>query len=294
MLVDETDRVVIGRIGELLQRDLPDSYRGWPVRFATTWDADVTHRVEVATVGRFAASRLGVNPVHGLSVLDWLTMTGQGMLEVTAGPVFADQTSELGPVRALLRWYPPDIDRYVLAAGWQRISQDMPLLGRTGQLGDELGSRLLSASLARDLMRQAFLLDRRWHPYGKWFGAMFAALPSAPPLAGLITTLACAEHWRQREDALAAAIETMLSLQRARGMRTPARGVISFFDRPYRGVDSAMHESLLAEITDPEVARLPPGVGCVEQWADNTDVLAEPSRRAALTAAYRAWISPPG
>ena len=51
-----------------------------------------------------------------------------------------------------------------------------------------------------------------------------------------------------------------------------------------------MPEGLLAGITDPDVARLPV-VGSVEQWADATDVLASPGRRAVLQSAYRAWAA---
>jgi hypothetical protein len=65
--------------------------------------------------------------------------------------------------------------------------------------------------------------------------------------------------------------------------------VIPFFDRPYRTVDGAVPERLLSCITDPDVARLPPMVGSIEQWVDCTDVLASPGRRAALQTAYRAW-----
>ena len=67
--------------------------------------------------------------------------------------------------------------------------------------------------------------------------------------------------------------------------------MIPFFDRPYRTVDQAVPQGLLAGIADPDVARLPPLVGAIEQWADSTDVLSSPGRRAALQAAYRAWIS---
>jgi hypothetical protein len=48
-------------------------------------------------------------------------------------------------------------------------------------------------------------------------------------------------------------------------------------------------EGLLAAVTDPEVARLPPMVGSVEQWAGSVDVLSSPGRRAALRAAYQDW-----
>jgi hypothetical protein len=72
-----------------------------------------------------------------------------------------------------------------------------------------------------------------------------------------------------------------------------ARGfaVIPFFDRPYRTVDRAVPQQLLASITSPGVTRLPPMVGSIEQWIDSTDVLSSPVRRAALQAAYRAWAS---
>ena len=57
------------------------------MRFPVTWDSSVSHKVEVATVADFAVSRLGVDRTGGLSVLDWLSVTGQSVLEVTAGPV---------------------------------------------------------------------------------------------------------------------------------------------------------------------------------------------------------------
>jgi hypothetical protein len=86
----------------------------------------------------------------------------------------------------------------------------------------------------------------------------------------------------------------LLDAQRERGQPAPASAVIPFFDRPYRTVDRAVPDALLAAITDPDVARLPPLVGAVEQWADSTDVLSSPGRRAALQAVYRAWMSDPG
>lgn len=70
--------------------------------------------------------------------------------------------------------------------------------------------------------------------------------------------------------------------------------MIPFFDRPYRTVDQAVPAALLGGITNPDVARLPPLIGAIEQWADSTDVLSSPGRRAALQAVYRAWMSDRG
>src|SRR5215469_15583569 len=178
LLVDEPDRDAVPQVIGLLDRGLPDSYRGYPVKFGVTWAPALKHNVEVATVAKFAASRLGVDPTRELSVLDWLVLTGQCVLEVIAGPIFADRTTELARVRRMLRWYPPDIERYVLAAGWRLLSQEMPFVGRAADRGDELGSRLLSTRLAGDLMWLAFAVSRRWPPYPKWRGTVFRALRS--------------------------------------------------------------------------------------------------------------------
>jgi hypothetical protein len=289
LLVDEEARDQVPLISRLLEEQLPERFLEFPVRFPLTRDPSVSHRVDVAIVADFTAGLLGVDPTGGLSVPDWLCLTGQSVLEVTAGPVFADDTRALAPARALLAWYPPDAERYVLAGGWQRLCQLMPFVGRTAEAGDELGSRLLSAKLAGDLVWLAFALSRRWAPYAKWRGTAFRSLPVAGPLGPLLGAATAAPAWREREDALAGACEVLLDRQRERGLPAPDAAVIHFHSRPFRTVDSAVPQLLLAGITDPDVARLPPMVGSVEQWVDSTDVLSGARRRVALRAAYRAW-----
>jgi hypothetical protein len=162
-------------------------------------------------------------------------------------------------------------------------------VGRTAGAGDELGSRLLSARLAEDVLLLAFALSRRWAPYAKWRGTVFRSLPIAARLGPLLDAAAAAPGWRERENALAAACEVLLSMQREQKQPAPESAVIPFFDRPYRTVDQAVPQGLLAAITDPDVARLPPMVGSIEQWADGTAVLSSPGRRVVLQTAYRAW-----
>ena len=290
LLVDEADGQAVPRISELLERKLPESYRGYPVRFPVTWDRSLSHKVEVATVSGFATSRLGADPTGELSARDWLVLTGQSVLEVTAGPVFTDLTAGLAPARTTLRWYPPDIERYVLAAAWRRLAAEMPMVGRTAERGDEPGSRLLSARLAGDLMWLAFALARRWPPYPKWRGTAFQALDVAADLGGPLAAAATAPAWRARENGLAEACEVLLSAQRARGLPAPAAAVLTFWNRPYRTVDDAVEHALVAGITDPDVIALPL-IGSIEQWVTSVDILTSPARRAALKAAYQARAS---
>jgi len=290
LLVDEDARDQVRRISAILEEELPERFGEFPVRFPVTWDSSLSHKVEVATIADFSASRLGVDPSGGLLAVDWLILTGQSVLEVTAGPVFTDRTRTLAAVRTMLAWYPPDVERYVLAAGWQRICQLLPMVGRTAEAGDELGSRLISSSLAADLVWLAFALSRRWAPYDKWRGTVFGSLPVAAKLGPLLDA-AAAPAWREREEALASACRVLLGVQRERGLPVPDSAVIPFYDRPYRALDEAVPRALLDGITDPDVRRLPAMVGSIEQWVDSVDVLSSPGRRAALQAAYRALAS---
>jgi hypothetical protein len=293
LLVDGADADAVPLTSELLERELPVSYRGLPVRFPVTWDPSLSHKVTVATVADFAESRLGADPVAGLTVPDWLVLTGQGVLEVIAGPVFADRTRELAPARSLLTWYPAGIERYVLACGWRKISEEMPMVGRTASRGDELGSRLLSARLAGSLMWLGFALSRRWAPYPKWRGTVFGTLPVAAALAAPLAEAAMAAGWQAREDGLAGACEVLLDAQRTRGLPAPASAVTPFFERPYRTVSDEISRALLADVTDPMITGLPAGVGSIEQWADNVAVLTSTSHRRALRALYQPGRSRP-
>jgi uncharacterized protein DUF4037 len=160
LLVDEADRAEVTPLDDLLAGALPQTYFGWPVRFGLSWEPAVHHRVQVATVGDFAIDRLGVDPAAGMSTLDWLTLPGQRALEVIAGPLFVDTTAGVGRLRETLRWYPSDMDRYVLAAGWECVAQFVPVHGRVAQRGQHLQSRRLAAAIVGDVMRQAFLVGR--------------------------------------------------------------------------------------------------------------------------------------
>jgi hypothetical protein len=286
LLVDEADRAAIPRLDGVFAARLPERFHGLPTRFMMTWNPVVAHQIYLATVRGFATERLGVDPFAGLSTVDWLTLTGQSVLEVTAGPVYHDSTAELKLLKDRLSWYPPDVERYVLACGWQRLAQRLQMVGRTAQTGQPLQSRLLSADLVGDLMGLAYLLHRRWQPYEKWREAM---LPGADVLSGPLARAVTADDWRDRESALVDAIGILLAWQRDWGLPTPEPAVVPFWDRPYRTVADTVPAALLADITDPALVRLPVRAGRVDQWADCVDVLAHGQRRSALSAMYEAW-----
>jgi hypothetical protein len=290
LLVDQADAAAVPLVRDRLAAELPPAWRDLPVRFATTWDRSESHQVEVATVGGFARSRLTLDPLAGMTAVDWLMLTGQGVLEVTAGPVFSDQTAELARVREVLRWYPAEVDRYVLAAGWLVVSYRLPMHGRAADRGDEAGARVIAGAIAGGLLRLALLVHRRWAPYEKWLGTAVRALPDGATLAGFLTAATSAPDRAGREEAMAAAAEVILDVQRDRGVPVPRPAFTQFWNRPYPHVNPSVLRGLRAGIKDPGLTRLPDDVGAIDQWVGDVEVLARPERRIALAAAYRAWL----
>jgi hypothetical protein len=280
----------VAAVRTLLDRDLPGTFRGMPTRFATSWDAAVVHRVEVMAPEDFATGHLGVGLDGPMDAVDWLALTGQSVLEVAAGPLFCDTDGRIRRLRDTLAWYPPDLWRYTVACDWQRIDQELPFIGRTAQLGDDLGSRLITARLVGVAMHLGFLLHRRWAPYPKWFGTIFAALPIAAEVQPMLNTAIAADTWPAREQALCRALESLLELQRQAGLPAPGSATRPFFDRPFRSLSPDVVAMLGRDIEDPVVRGLPVGVGAIEQWVDNVDVLVDPHRRAAVTAVWRSEL----
>lgn len=104
-----------------LAAELPAEVAGHPTRFATTGDPLARHRVEVTTVDDLARTHLGLAATAPWDALDWLSLTGQAVLEVTAGAVLADSAGELTRLRERLAWYPDEVWRHVVACDWARL-----------------------------------------------------------------------------------------------------------------------------------------------------------------------------
>ncbi|MEV0645745.1 DUF4037 domain-containing protein [Phytomonospora sp. NPDC050363] len=276
--------------------DLPDEFEGLPVRHPH-WGGPARHQVEVGTVAGYFRAQLGVDPADGLTLTDWLTSPTQRLVSLVDGEVFADPEGELESRRLTLRWYPDDVWRYALASAWLRIGQEEAFVGRTGAVGDDLGSAVVTARLARDLMRLAFLVERRWAPYSKWLGTAFARLPIAGRLTPHLGEALAAGDWRAREAALCEAGEILAAATNALGLAAPVEeNARQYYTRDIRVVGGERFTgALVAAITDPEitgllerlgsradaVGRLP---GTIDQAADSVDVLSSPERCRAAAA----------
>jgi hypothetical protein len=213
-----------------------------------------------------------------MTLLDWLATPWQRFAEVTGGAVFYDGLGALTPVRERLRWYPPDVWRYVLAGQWRRIAEEEAFVGRCAEAGDDTGSRLIAARLTREVARLCLLLARRWPPYQKWLGVALASEPAAAEVAAALTRALRAADGERRQQALCDANELAGAWQNRLGpaAEVPA-GRRPYFDRPYPVIEAdRFADALVAAIRDPAVAALP-SAGSIDQVVDNTVVLSSPA-----------------
>ncbi|MGC5221706.1 DUF4037 domain-containing protein [Micromonospora sp. DT81.3] len=266
-------------VDEELERSLPPEFRDLPVRFAFTGRSAQRHHVDVSSAHDFLIAHLGFDPRDGASPRDWLAVSGQAVLEVTAGPLFTDEIGEISAARRTLEWYPDDVWRYVLAADWIRLEQEMPLMGRAGDVGDERGSRIIAARLTQVVMHLAFLLERRFPPYPKWFGTLFDRLPCASELGPIIDRVQTAAGWQDRQSALAEGLQLLLRMQNDAGLTDIPNATIPFWDRPFLHPEPSIEASLLDAVSDEDVRGLPRGLGSIEQRTDLVDILVDPQER---------------
>ncbi|MGI5127096.1 DUF4037 domain-containing protein [Pseudonocardia sp. CA-107938] len=274
----------VPRVRAIIDAGLPESFHGWPVRFSRGDDSPVRHFVGVDTLPGWLRGHLHFEPAVA-TPLDWLAVPQQRLLEATAGPTLADPDGELGRVRAALMWFPDQVHRYLLACAWARIAQEEAFVGRTAQVGDELGSRILAARLARDVMRVAFLLARRYWPYPKWFGSAFARLPIAGELSEQLARAVSATGHAAREAALVEAYGIVARAHNASGLTVPVDPAPRpFHERPFLVLGAERFaEAAAATLTDPWLRGLPL-IGSVDMFADSTDLL-DRDLRAAYAAA---------
>jgi hypothetical protein len=294
-LDDDAHTAWAGPIDHMLAAELPREFWGVPSDLfsvgATTMggaDCPLAHRIRCTTVEQFFRESIGLNPLSTMDAVDWLTITPQYLRAIVSGPVFHDGLGALTRVRERLAWYPTDLWLYLLAAQWRRIDQESPFMARCGDVGDELGSRVVAARMIDELMKLCFLMERVYWPYSKWFGSAFARLDAATSLIPIFHAILDSRQWREREHHLSAAYICVADMHNALQV-TPfiEPRVVPFYSRPYQVPEAARFEAALyARITSPDVRALPRFVGALAQFTHSTDVLDRPLRCQSLREIY--------
>ncbi len=219
----------------------------------------------------------------------WLTWPQQHLLGVTTGRVYSDGLGELETIRKKLQYFPKDVWLYLLMAQWRRIGQEEHFVGRTGDVGDELGSRVMAARIVHDLMFICFLMERTYAPYPKWFGRAFAKLSCASTMSPLLHQVLTAEKWPLREEYLCRLYEYVAKKHNALNITEPLPVHVKFFhNRPYRVIDADRFVDAIKEaISDSEIKAIATDIGSIDQFSHSTDLRAYPILHKRLESLYK-------
>ena len=198
VFADGLDRAARRELIDAVEGAIPATFRGYPTRYPRRDDAPVRHQVLFTSVAEEFDRRLGCDPCAPMHAIDWLRVPTQHLRALTAGAVFEDGPGAVTAARENLTWYPDAVWLYVLACQWQRIAEEEAFAGRCAQVGDDVGSAVVTARLVRDVMRLGFLIEREYAPYSKWLGTAFARLRGGPALLPHMQSALRAPAWPAR------------------------------------------------------------------------------------------------
>lgn len=275
----EDSRRLRTRIRQTIGRALQPSFSGLDTRF-TAPNADGVRvrdrkgepNLWIGTIPEFFSDYLGVPSDRPWGYSEWLLVPQNKLLSVTRGPIFRDDLG-LARFRSRFRYYPRDVWLHLLSVQWLRISEEEAFVGRAGAVGDAVGARLIAARQVREMMRLAFLLERSYMPYDKWFGTAFRELALAPRLLPLLLGALDSKSPATRERFLSRSYELLAKEQnRLRVARALPSHVSRYHDRPYRVLHcERFAREIRRRIRSPRIRGLT-SIGSIDQFG-NTETL---------------------
>ncbi|MGB3713181.1 MAG: DUF4037 domain-containing protein [Candidatus Promineifilaceae bacterium] len=275
---------------ETLRHELPLQFYGYPTNYEAHEDgtlgmfpvekSPVNHLIAMQSVSGFFRDYLDYDSDDPLTLEHWLSFPEQRLRSIRCGRVFHDDLGRLSAIRESLDYYPHDLWLYLMAVAWRRLAQEEAFMGRAGDVGDELGSRLIAARQVNNVVRLCFLMEKEYAPYSKWLGTAFSDLECALILRRMFEKIWTSIDWEQRQSALSNVYEDLARRHNQLGTTPPQPTLVSsFHGRPYVVIHADRFvDALLEAIADQRVKDLPRHLGGIDQFVDSTDVLEYPKR----------------
>jgi hypothetical protein len=303
LFLGDEDHPTLGKpVSQALSKSLPTTFRGYSTSFAepnsegtrlleAAAPGKIRHHVYIRTPRGFLRDLLDLDLDRAPSSREWLVMPEQKLLEVTSGAVYHDGLGQLVRIRETLAYYPREVWLYLLSAQWMRIAQEEHFMSRCAEAGDDLGSRILAARLARDLIRLCFLMERKYTPYIKWLGTAFARLACGAELSEIFARAMSSNSWPERERHMCAAYSHVARMHNALAITEPLEAKVEqFYGRPYLVLNAGRFAKAIDDtIQDEEIRAIRAAagpIGSVNTFVDNTNLLVRPDLLARLKAIF--------
>jgi hypothetical protein len=276
------------QIRSVLSQELPYTFLG----YSTNWSAPdpqdsmtqllapissglINHRVDIYTVKSYLQQHLAIKSV-GLSETEWLMLSEQRLLEFTSGEVFYSTLGEVTKARTALNYFPENVWYFKLMAEWDHIAEESAFVGRTGMIGDDLGSRIITGRLIRHIMRLAFLLQKEYIPYSKWLSLAFTQLAIVNQLKPILLKILKEDDWKRRERLLCEAYLILLEQQNSLNL-TPKITLKpgKYFTRDQTVIKIEKITSELKKLLQPPLDNIKYPIGSIDHFIDDTHLLTD-------------------
>lgn len=271
-------------IDEMLRHNLPYEFMGYPTNFTKPNEKSylvqqmkpvtrgpVNHLIQFYTIRSFYEHYIGFDPSQRITYRDWLTFPQQALLEVSKGEVYFDGLDELNKVRKKFSYYPEEVWLYTYMIQWEKLGNIEMFMGRSGQVGDELGSRVIAAEIVRTIMNLSFTMEKQYIPYRKWHGIAFSRLKCAPHLTHQLLEVLHQSGWEQRQERLAEIYPKIASMHNELHVTRPIHTeATDFHGRPFTVIHALKVRDEIEKHLNPFFKNLKYKLGALDQWIDHT------------------------
>lgn len=276
------------KVDQMLRTNLPYTFKGFSTNYTEEdpeaylkqqmeyiSDGEINHYIQIYTIKDFLKHYLGFDRDSEITVHDWLTFPQQSLIEITSGEVFYDGLGELNKLRETLAYFPKDIWLYTIRVGWGRIHIQTQFGARTGEEGDEVGSRIVAAKHIEEIMKMVFLFERTYYPYVKWFGTAFKRnLKHSAQFLPLFEKIMNSNNWKERQKYLAECWQLLGAMHNSLNIMEPCSTELTdFHGRGYPTMDMLPFIKGTEElITTPEIKGLHYMLGQIDQFIDHARI----------------------
>ncbi len=288
LFLKESDFNSVGSVlKEQFSKDLPPSFKGYSTNWSrpdkfknqfliASMEKKINHRIEIWTVEQYLQQLLGISSLD-LTEKDWLLLSEQGLLEFTSGKVFFDSLGELTAIRKKLSYYPEGVWYYILLSEWMHVSEELPLVGRIGSRGDELGQKIVATRLVHHIMRIGFIINKSYIPYNKWIGTLFKRLLISKSVESLLIRIINTNDWREMEENICNACLILIKEEmKLNIIPTVQVSKQKFFNRDQWTVNLDDMIIELRKRIPASLSSIPYPIGSINQFVDDANILTDP------------------
>lgn len=281
-LLDSDYEKYASLLNQAFDEELPVSFREHPARFSLDESIKVLvpyngstniHHVAITTVQRHMRIQLGLQTLKP-TVLDWLVIPEQKLLEWTRGRIFTDPVGQITEIRRTLAYLPDDIWRYKLKYTWNAF-HSLYVARLADRRGDSLSARLVINRMVEKAIHLVFLYNKAYRPGTyKWISRELSQIsPSTARLGKLLENTLMEVNATRAVEQVESVLEEMvnqhnhLQLTEHIELQSPIyyeRGMQTY---SYVSIEEALFASLPEELKQIEIS------GTVDQFITNEHIL---------------------